>query len=226
MAGKLYGATMPDWTEDLEVFCADIGSLAKRKFAWARRLQAAEGEEVHAPGSIDSLATAVAYRLSQDQPVALGFEMPLFAPVPVESSGLGRARPSDKNAPAWSSSTGASVLATGLVQVAWLLKRLHEAVPQVPIHFRWEPFEESKAGLLLWEAFVTSDAKGGTDEEDAAIGVEAFCAQLPEPGDADADETERPISFVPALALWAGWDVGPEALRHACVLVRAQAPGY
>lgn len=47
---------VPDWTDDLEVFCADIGSIARNKFAWARRLQAADDEEVHAPASIDSLA--------------------------------------------------------------------------------------------------------------------------------------------------------------------------
>lgn len=173
------------------------------------------------PASIDSLASAVAYQLQQDRPVALGFEMPLFAPVPVVSSGLGKARPCDKNAPAWSSGPGASVLATGLVQVAWVLELLQARVPGTAAHLRWESFAEGQSGLLLWEAFVTRDAKGKTDEEDAAIGVAAFCAQLPTPGDADADETERPISFAAAAALWAGWNVTPLDLRSACVLVRA-----
>jgi hypothetical protein len=220
---RWYRPAMP-WTDDLEVFCADIGSLAKGKFAWACRLPAAADEEVHAPASIDSLVTAVTYRLERGTPVALGFEMPLFAPVPLESGDLGKARPSDKDAPAWCSGIGASVLATGLVQVAWLLRRLHERVAAVPVHFRWDRFADRQSGLLLWEAFVTAGAKGETDEEDAAIGVEAFCAQLPTPGDADADETERPISFIAALAQWAGWDVDRDDFRSACVLVRAKAP--
>jgi len=50
---------MAEWTDSLEVFYADIGSIAKNKFAWARRLPGDAGEEVHAPASIESLATAV-----------------------------------------------------------------------------------------------------------------------------------------------------------------------
>ena len=86
---------------------------------------------------------------------------------------------------------------------------------------RWETFETERQGLLLWEAFVTKQAKGDTHEEDAAIGVAAFCAQLPTPGDANADDTLRPLSLVAAAATWAGWDLPPDALRQACVLVRA-----
>lgn len=219
-----YGQAVPDWTDELEVFCADIGSIARGKFAWARRLDAADDEEVHVASSIDSLATAVNYRLNLGQPVALGFEMPLFAPVPVDSNQLGKARPADVGAPAWCSGIGANVLATGLVQVAWLLEHLRRQVPDVPVSFRWDHFAEQQSGLLLWEAFVTAEAKGQTHEEDAKIGVEAFCAQLPKPGDAEADQTERPVSFIGALALWAGWDVDPLALRSACVLIRAQPP--
>ena len=75
--------------------------------------------------------------------------------------------------------------------------------------------------MLLWEAFVTREAKGATDEEDAAIGVNAFCAQLPNPGDANAKETEQPLSLTAAAAMWARWHVPADALRSACVLVRA-----
>lgn len=45
------------------------------------------------------------------------------------------------------------------------------------------------------QAFVTKAAKGKSHEEDAAIGIKAFCDQLPTPGDADADDTpRRPVS--------------------------------
>jgi hypothetical protein len=147
--------------------------------------------------------------------------MPLFIPVPVVVPQLGKARPCDKNAPAWSSNVGASVLATGLPQIAWVLREVREHVPDATLHFRWDPFAGTQQGLLLWEAFVTRDAKGATDEEDATIGVKAFCAKLPNPGDANACETEHPWSLVAAAAMWAGWDVPAEALTSACVLVRA-----
>jgi hypothetical protein len=210
-----------DWTDSLQVFCADVGSIAKNKFAWARRLPGEAAEEVHVPTSIESLATAVVREIELERPVALGFEAPLFVPVPPAATQLGKARPCDLNAPAWSSSIGGSVMATGIAQVAWVLRRVHDCAPEADLYLRWEPFASVQEGLFLWEAFVTRGAKGATDEEDATIGLHAFCAQLPAPGDANADETERPLSLVAAAAMWAGWDLPPEVLGAACVLVRA-----
>lgn len=119
------------------------------------------------------------------------------------------------------SSVGASVMATGIVQTAWVLHYVHDCVPLANVYLAWEPFAEARDGLMLWEAFVTRGAKGASDEEDATIGLDAFCAQLPTPGDADANETQRPLSLAAAAAMWAGWDLQPDALRAACVLVRA-----
>jgi hypothetical protein len=212
---------MTDWPDSLQVFCADIGSIARGKFAWARRHPGEPDEEVHVPASIESLAGAVVYHLTRERPVALGLEMPLFVPVPSATQQLGKARPCDTNAPAWSSSVGASVLATGMPQIAWVLRYVREHAPEAAVHLDWESFAEAQQGLLLWEAFVTRDAKGATDEEDATIGLNAFCGQLPTPGDANANETEHPLSLVAAAAMWAGWDVPADGLRSACVLVRA-----
>lgn len=210
-----------DWTDELQVFCADVGSVARQNFGWARRLTADGDGVAHVPSSVESLADAVAAELRRDRPVALGFEMPLFVPVPESASQLGRARPCDIGAPAWSSGIGGSVMATGLVQAAWILDRIRAAVPSLPAHVRWDTFEADRRGLLIWEAFVTKGAKGATHEEDAAIGVAAFCDQLPSPGDANADETQRPLSLAAAAALWSGWGLPTDALRQACVVIRA-----
>lgn len=203
------------------MFCADIGSVARERFAWARRIPDSGAEGVDSPRSIESLARAVAHHLGRGQPVALGFEMPLFVPVPADASRLGKARPCDAKAPPWSSGPGGTVMATGLAQVPWLLRGIRELVPAANVHLRWAPFAAQRSGLLLWEAFVSGPAKGKTHEDDARIGMEAFCAQLPTPGDANADETERPFSLAAAAAVWAGWDVSADELRSACVLVRA-----
>ena len=171
--------------------------------------------------SSDSFACAVAAELQRGRPAALGFEMPLFIPVPEPTEELGKARPCDSGAPSWNSPVGSNVLTAGLPQVAWMLARLREAAPDQPAFTRWEAFRAERRGLLLWEAFVTKNAKGESHEEDAAIGIKAFCDQLPCPGDADADDTERPLAPVAAAALWAGWDLPLGALNQACVLVRA-----
>jgi hypothetical protein len=170
------------------------------------------------------LANTVIALLRDDKPVALGFETPLFIPVPEDSARLGKARPCDAGGPAWSGSPGATVLAQALAQIPWILSRVREAVPCGAVHFAWEPFSAAESGLLLWEAFVSGKAKGGSHEKDAIAGVEAFCKQLPDVGDANAYETPRPFSLIAAAALWAGLEVTPEELRRPCVLVRATAP--
>lgn len=213
-----------DWTDRLQVFCADVGSIAGGSFAWARRLPGTDNEEVHQPKSIESLAASVVQALRAGEPVALGFEAPLFVPVPGDPKRLGKARPCDAPSPSWSSSVGASVLATAMAQVPWTLRFIREEVPDLRVHLQWPPFAEQQGGLLLWEAFVSGAAKGDTHEEDARSGVQAFCEQLPNPGDAGASATERPFSVVAAAAIWAGLDLPTQEMRSGCLLVRATHP--
>jgi hypothetical protein len=213
------------WTESLQVFCADVGSIARESFAWARRIPGtAEDEEVHQPESIESIAAAVVHVIAHGEPVALGFEAPMFVPVPNDPARLGKARPCDAPSPSWSSNVGASVLATAIVQVPWILRYIHERVPDLRVHVAWPSFAEQQGGLLLWEAFVSGAAKGETHEEDARSGVQAFCEQLPNPGEATAEATERPLSLMTAAAIWAGFDLAPEDMRRPSLLVRATRP--
>jgi hypothetical protein len=214
-----------DWTADgLQVFCADVGSIPGGSFAWARRIPGSDGEALHRPESIESLAASVVQVLRDGEPVALGFEAPLFIPVPENPDRLGKARPCDAPSPSWSSSVGASVLATAMVQIPWILRFVHERVPDLRVHVQWQPFAEQQSGLLLWEAFVSGTAKGETHEEDARSGIQAFCEQLPDPGDPSAADTERPFSLLAAAAMWAGFDLPIEDTRDPCLLVRATRP--
>jgi len=213
-----------DWTDGLQVFCADVGSIARGSFAWARRTPGFNPEELHQPKSIESLASSVVQALRDGEPVALGFEAPLFVPVPENPDLLGKARPCDAPSPAWSSSVGASVLATAMAQIPWTLRFIYERIPDLRAHVQWQPFAEQQQGLLLWEAFVSGTAKGKTHEQDAAAGIEAFCDQLPNPGEPSAAETERPFSLLAAAAIWAGLDLPTDAIRADCLLVRATRP--
>lgn len=227
-ASSRYRREIADWTDTLDVFCADIGSVPSGNFAWARRIPG-QGVEPHAPASIAALGDEVIKLLAEGKPVALGFETPLFVPVPEDPKKLAKARPADAGAPAWSGTPGATALAQALVQVPWLLRRIHAELPEIPAFFDWESFADAQTGLLLWEAFVSGEAKGGSHEKDAAAGVTAFCDQLPDVGDAIAFDTPSPFSLVAAAAMWAGFAVEVAALRVPCVLVRAKAllaPGH
>jgi len=84
---------------DIAVFCADVGSISQGNFSWA-----GPGGPEQGSTEIAELADAVATCLSAGQRVALGFEAPLFVPVPVEARMLGKAR--DGESKAWSAERG------------------------------------------------------------------------------------------------------------------------
>lgn len=212
-----------DWTRDLEVVCADIGSIARGNFGWARRRLGDDGPEDHDPGDIGDFVEAVAAALARGRAVAVGFEAPLVLPVPIHPASLCKARPCDPPSPAWCSGPGSSVLAAGLAQTAWILESVRTRTNPHLLSFEWEEFAHRKRGLLVWEAFISGADKGATHEEDALAAVDAFCAQLPHPGDPRAADIERPFSLIAAAAAWAGWEVPVESLRGTCLVVR---PGH
>jgi len=67
---------------DLVIFCADVGSVKSGNFGWARsEAKDASVADNDASRPAD-LAEAVVRELRAGCPVALGFECPLFVPVP------------------------------------------------------------------------------------------------------------------------------------------------
>ena len=98
--------------EECAVFCADIGSVAKGRFGWAfapdRSGVAVEHDD------IEELVTTVVRQLLDSKKVALGFECPLFVPIPSDPLQLTSARVGEGAYP-WSAGAGASALATGLL---------------------------------------------------------------------------------------------------------------
>jgi len=191
------------------------------KLRWARE-EVPSGEiERHRGGTeIAELVEAVAGDLGDGVPVALGFECPLFVPVPEDPFRLGSARPGEGSRP-WSAGAGTGALTTGLVQAAWVLTDLRRRRPTDLVFFDWASFNAAGAGLYLWETFVTEKAKATTHVDDAAIAVACFTAALPDPGRANAVTAERPLSLVGAAGLWAGWSDDAEFLRTPCLVLKA-----
>jgi hypothetical protein len=186
---------------DLVIFCADVGSVKAVNFGWARTISDASIVEEDDASSPADLAVAVLNELSADRPVALGFECPLFVPVPAAAVTLCSARVGEGNRP-WSAGAGAGALATGLVQAAWVLATIRAGCPEGPLFLDWEAFMARRRGLLVWEAFVTAGAKGSTHVNDAEIAVAAFSRALPNPAAASAVSAERPLSLAGAVAVW------------------------
>jgi len=205
---------------DLVVFCADVGSVKSGNFGWAQ--SEADAASVADPDTSRpaDLAAAVVRELRYGSPVALGFECPLFVPVPSLDTALGAARSGEGNR-AWSAGAGSGALATGLVQVAWVLAAIRARCPKERLHLDWQSFAATGQGVLVWEAFVSASAKGTSHVDDATIAVAAFSRALPDPRIASTITAERPLSLVGAVAVWSGWLDASDALHYAPLVIRA-----
>ena len=198
--------------KDLLIACADVGSVANGNFGWAD----SDGAGGDNPSE---LAACVASALQAGRPVALGFECPLFIPLPDSERDLGRGRAGEGSRP-WSAGAGCGALATGLVQAIWTLSEVRKASPQACMaYLAWNVFVDAGSGLLLWEAFVSGAAKGNGHRDDARLAVEAFAARMPNP--ATDITAPNPVSLAGFALLRAGWPLGLEALRTACIAIKA-----
>jgi hypothetical protein len=205
----------------LVIYCADVGSIRQGRFGWARSA-ADEGEtERHRGGmEIVELVDGLAGDLAAGRGVALGFECPLFVPVPEPPLRLGMARPGEGNR-SWSAGAGAGAMATGAVQVAWVLGELRRRCPEAMVYLDWAGFAAAGRGLFLWEAVVTAGAKAASHVDDAAVAVAAFRDGLPDPHAVNAVGAERPLSLLGAALLWSGWSGDAGLLRTPCLVVKA-----
>lgn len=220
--------------EGLVVACVDIGSVPGGGFGW----WSSAGASGNLPSS---LVDHVHGALAAGRPVALGFECPLFVPLPDDEQKLTCARPGEGSRP-WSVFAGSQSLATGLTEVAWCLARLRErcladpASAEVTAFTSWTAFNlihtvKPMPALFLWEAFVTGKAKAKRDGdapkhiEDAEIGARSFMAALPDVDAANAIHCEGQVhSLLGAALLRTGWTEDVLALSLPCVVIKAKAP--
>jgi hypothetical protein len=222
----------------VRVVAVDVGSV-KSNFAWAgldlpgRRPVGAGGR--HPEGT----ALAVLEALADGVPVALGFEAPLMVPVsPVGVDGwmtLGQARQGetvDGRSRPWSAGAGSGALATGLVQLAWVLERLATGVPGLRCTTQPERWLAGEAALFVWEAFVSGTGKpvpsGITQHAaDAAAAADTFADRLEEATLSTSDIVCAPASsfnLAAAAAAYAGLAIASDELRDQVQVYRTR-PG-
>jgi hypothetical protein len=203
--------------KNLSIFCADIGSIKKKKFGWAAKFSDARN---HVDDSIEDFAQHIADEIKRKSKVAIGFECPLFVPIRSDPQNVNSARFGEGNR-SWSAGAGTAALATGLVEVLWVMNKINKLLGAAPkAEFDWLEFQNSES-VFLWEAFVTSTAKGAGHREDAKIAVTQFSKSLPDPWSANAIQIENVLSLVGAAALRAGWSANIEALSKQCLVIKA-----
>jgi len=203
-------------TSNLLIACADIGSVAAGNFGWSSSDDISGREP-------STLAGSVAAALNGGRPVALGFECPLFVPLADDETHLTRARPGEGNR-AWSAGAGCGALATGLVQVTWILRAMQAALGSPgTAQLSWETFQARQNGLFLWEAFVSDKSKSSTHVGDAEAAVMAFNQSLPNPWAANAVTCSTSVhSLVGAAMLRTGWSNTPAILEQPCLVIKVK----
>ena len=181
------------------------------------------GSRDHAGGpkdSIQELAREIATDLNCGTPVALGFECPLFVPLPEDPNYLTSARVGEKDR-AWSAGAGAACLATGLTETVWILEKIRAGlIKPVAAHLEWKSFRASGTGLFLWEAFVTKMAKRLSHQGDAEAAVEYFYSRMPDVDEHNAISCTRVRSLIGAAILQTGWETDLALLGSSCIVLR------
>ena len=204
--------------DNLAIFCADIGSIKAKKFGWAALTP--NSDSCVLGSDIEEFSSLIFNSLSLGHKVALGFECPLFVPVRSDPILVNSARSGEGNR-SWSAGAGTGALATGLVEVLWVLNRLTEKLGKPSnAEVDWETFRISDS-IFIWEAFVTSTSKGNNHDEDAAIAIECFRQALPDLDSANAINEKEVLSLVGAAVLRAGWSNDLDLLSKPCIVIKA-----
>lgn len=211
--------------EPRSVFAIDVGSTrssrgADPKFAWVRL----DPESVRPPvgsHSISKLAKYINDDLLANRSVAIGFEAPLFIPVPYDEANLSLARSGEGSRP-FSASIGLTVATLALHQAAWLFSALSpEARARVQPTTKWHQWPPAEGQmLLLWEAFVSGLSHSDEDLIDAGTAAKEFCLQEGRLDDVNAVVAERPLSMIAAAAIWSGWVLEVESLREPALVIK------
>jgi hypothetical protein len=118
---------------------------------------------------------------------------------------------------------GCGSLATGLVQLTWVLDGVLRRINTTrPAFLSREKFASAQAGLFIWEAFASGSTKGKTHINDAQAAVQAFQRALPDPMKYNAIRGESTVySLAGAALLRSGWCRDVSIMEEACLVIRA-----
>ncbi len=205
------------------IYCADIGSIKRGNFGWARLAANDSADGCTTGQDIQQFVERISKDVVAGHRVAVGFECPLFVPVPDDPLGLTSAGPGEGDR-SWSAAGGVGALATGLTEVLWILKQLGRSLDRRPeVFVDWPAFQQAGEGLFIWEAFVTKEAKMATHCGDAELAVRTFRAAMPAVDQQNAVVCQGPVrSLFGAAVLQAGWADDLAWLGKSCLVLRAR----
>ncbi len=201
------------------VVCAvDIGSVRKGRLGWCRSVS---HQKFQGGTDIQSLVNLLAQDLSTGMSIAIGFECPLFVPIPDDPILLTSQRTGEYGRP-WSAGAGSAALATGLSESVWILEQIRKRSNRRVIPtLKWEEFRSAEANLLVWEAFVTRNAKSVSHQGDAETAVKTFWTAFSDISQATAVTADNPYCLIGAALLRAGMTNDLSILFQQCIVLKS-----
>lgn len=211
------------------IYAIDIGSTRSHRtrgvsFAWAR-IYADKPDDVVVCQYIERLTTAIRSDIQTGFSVSLGFEAPLFIPVPSAATDLSRARCGEGNR-SWSAPAGLAVASLAVHQVAWLLKNLADLKRADLLSTNiddWPPKNDRQI-LYCWEAFVSGKAHSKDHLRDAATAAKYFLDHENVLLSMNAVSADSSLSLFHAAAIWAGWLDDVQSLSTKLLVLRPSEP--
>ena len=206
---------------EMVVFVADAGSVSKGNFHWVTSASI-DG----ASDKVEQLAENIVIELEAGRKVALGYESPLFVPLPPSHEKLGKARdgectPETGNRP-FNAGAGASLFATGIQSLVWVLGRIKSLRPSTTACTSLGQFRSGAAEMLVWEAFVSGSEKAEPPSHvgDARLAVIAFEAAMHSDRALSAIRDDSVFSLAGAAILRAGLSEDLSLLQQPCLVLR------
>ena len=214
------------------IYACDVGTTRRSvetglpSFALARMNP--EDGAIQVSSFINKLVQQLKSDIRQGCSIALGFEAPLFIPVPDKAEHLGKSREGDGNR-SWSASSGAGVATLGIHQSAWILRSLYESSSRAcDFTLDWQqhwPPRGHRPVLLCWEAFVTGAARSELHLMDAATAADFFYRHETKLQDArEPVYAEKPISLIGSVALWSGWVTELRFIHEPTLVIKPKEP--
>jgi len=207
------------------IYAVDIGSTLRQAFAWAATNPG--DSEVIGCTSISTLVDAISADLQRGISIALGFEAPLFLPIPDHALNLSRGRKGEGSRSCMAP-IGGYVATLALQQAAWCLRQLRRACGSacfLTLDVASWPPRHGERILFCWEALVSGDAHARRDEKDGHLRDAATAARFfADHEDALTKEitvtAENPLSMIGAAGLWSGWSEDVRLLRKTALVLR------
>lgn len=205
------------------IYAVDIGSIKEENFGWCR----IEGDSIRCNTDINKLVDTLVCDLTTSKKVTLGFECPVTISIRKDEKLLTAQRDGENGRP-WSAGAGASALATGMSEIAWIFEYLKDSECKIKATTDWSRFNKEEFDLFLWEAFISSPngkpksrPNKESHMEDARVAAQTFLKSMKNLEECNAVKTENTYSIISSLLLWSGLSEDIKILHQPCIVIKA-----